>query len=137
MAQYRGRSTFIDVIIIGRMKTRVLIIPVILAVIITVPLVRVARSEALFTPYPDIDTVYVDGSTKADLLRVRPGMTKGQVLRLLGQPFRPLLNSGAWECWPYSRDGRIWPIADFAWVFVRVCFVENRVAGVYSDVITD
>ncbi|MBI2025730.1 hypothetical protein HYT04_03015 [Candidatus Kaiserbacteria bacterium] len=80
-----------------------------------------------FFPYPDIDTVYTREFSYANFAKVKLGMSKGQVRQLLGPSFKPIYPGN--ECWPYSKDGKLWPVADFAWVAIRVCFQEGRVVA--------
>jgi hypothetical protein len=107
------------------------IITVILNVLIT------TRLELYFFPYPDIDTIYTRDFTYDKFVLVQSGMSKDQVRQLLGSPFTPFSHDYRTECWPYSQDGRLWPVADFAWVFVRVCFKDGKVFGTYESVIGD
>jgi outer membrane protein assembly factor BamE (lipoprotein component of BamABCDE complex) len=108
---------------------------VIMAVILTVLIVLMTRSELYFLPYPDIDTIYTREFTYDKFAMVQSGMSKDQVRQLLGSPFMPFSHDDRTECWGYSQDGRLGQVADFAWIFVRVCFKDDKVLGAYKSVI--
>lgn len=117
------------------MKRFILFVTITLVILMI--LLVLSRSERYFFLYPDIDTVYASGFSYAKFSKIQVGMSKEQVRQLLGSPFIPFSHDNRTECWPYSQDGRLWPVGDFAWIFVRVCFEDGMVAGTYRDVFGD
>lgn len=83
--------------------------------------------------YPAIDTRFAPGYGEAAFAAVQPGMTKVEVLQLLGPP----LNAQRDQAWAYSEDGAC-PWWDFAWLARSVQFdaqgrvVETRAAVHYD-----
>jgi hypothetical protein len=117
-------------------RTSLIIIAIILAVLIVI----FTRLELYFPLYPDIDTIYTREFTHEKFAAVKPGMSKNQVRLLLGAPFTPIPyvpHDDRNECWPYSRDGKLGLLGDFAWVFVRVCFKDGKVDGAFKSVFSD
>ena len=115
--------------------TRLVFILILLA--ITVSYIALIKSETYFFPYPDTDTVYADGFSYAKFSQIEVSMSHQQVRQLLGPPFLPFHLDDARECWPYSRDGKLWPVADFAWVAVGVCFEGGKVTSTYRTVFSN
>lgn len=73
-----------------------------------------AHAELYFPPDPAIDTVFAPGYSDAQFDVVTTGMTRAEVVRLLGQPLEtfpvtqawyPFLKVGAVEGWAFSHDG--------------------------------
>lgn len=82
-----------------------------------------AGPEGYFLLYPAIDTRFAPGYSEANFRKVQPGMSKDEVLQLLGQPF----NDVAHQAWIYSEDGAF-PFWDFAWLARGINFdSEGRV----------
>lgn len=82
-----------------------------------------AGPEGYFILYPAIDTRFAPGYSEANFRKVQPGMSKDEVLQLLGQPF----NDVAHQAWIYSEDGAF-PFWDFAWLARGINFdSEGRV----------
>jgi Small protein A (tmRNA-binding) len=104
---------------------------IIMPIIFIIALFMFARSETYFYPYPDIDTIYTEAFSYEKFAQVRAGMTKEQVQNLLGSPISSF--NTIYECWSYSKDGKLAPIADFAWIDVGVCFENDKVIETYRD----
>ena len=90
--------------------------------------------ESYFYLYPAIDTRFAPGYSETAFEKVKVGMTKDEVLSLLGPPFDP--GTVGQNRWHYSQDGAcFW--ADWAWLSRAVLFKDDRVvekiARVYYD----
>lgn len=82
-----------------------------------------AGPEGYFLLYPAIDTRFAAGYSEANFRKVQPGMSKDEVLALLGPPLNDVSHQG----WSYSEDGAF-PFWDFAWLARGVNFdSEGRV----------
>jgi hypothetical protein len=92
-----------------------------------------AHAELYFPLDPAIDTVFAPGYTEEQFDVVTTGMTKAEVVRLVGQPldtfrvtqaWHPFLKVGAVEGWAFSHDGACkW--GDFAWLGRYVYFNDQ------------
>jgi outer membrane protein assembly factor BamE (lipoprotein component of BamABCDE complex) len=90
--------------------------------------------ESYFFLYPSIDTRFAPGYSEGGFERVKVGMTKAEVLSLLGPPFDP--GTVGQSSWHYTQDGKcFW--ADWAWLDRTVVFRDERVvekiARIYYD----
>ena len=74
--------------------------------------------------YPSIDTRYAPGFSEGKFAEVHAGMSKEEVVRLLGDPLGGI-SARESSRWSYSGDGKChW--ADWAWLGRHVVF-ENEV----------
>ena len=74
---------------------------------------------------PSIDTHYADGFSEKTFAQVRVGMTKEQVLELLGAPLGDP-SAQANSQWNFTRDGKCsW--TDWAWLGRTIVFKDGRV----------
>lgn len=91
--------------------------------------------EGYFPLYPHIDTQFADRFSEANWRRVSTGMTKDEVLRLLGQPLSD--TNASTSIWSFSRDAKCtW--GDFAWQSKVVVFspdgvVTGKIDRWYND----
>jgi hypothetical protein len=92
------------------------------------------ESYVPFAPY--IDTQFAPGFSLETYEQVKPGMMDSEVAALIGDPRRyfqfwndyiPIENKGMVyaSCWVYSDDNAF-PLWDFAWIRIEVCFDEER-----------
>jgi outer membrane protein assembly factor BamE (lipoprotein component of BamABCDE complex) len=82
--------------------------------------------------YPGIDTHYTQGFSQRKFAKVQPGMTKAEVLNLLGEPIGGP-EAVASSHWSYTRDGKCrW--ADWAWLGREIVFADDRVVEAISRV---
>ena len=94
--------------------------------------------------WPGIDTKYAPNYNERSFGRVEVGMTKDQVLALLGPPLdthgfyrsHPAYKASGDEVWSYTSDGAA-PWGDWAWLSREVIFrgdsVVQRVNWTYYD----
>jgi len=82
--------------------------------------------EAYCVFWPSIDTVYSKGFSEKAFSQVSPGMSKADVLQLLGEPLGIDEHHDRDETWWYSNDGRCW-FGDFAWLGRSVTFTNSVV----------
>lgn len=91
--------------------------------------------ESYCVLYPGIDTRYATGFSEEKFARIRPGMTRSEVIHLVGEPLGApgtLLASR----WSYTQDGKCrW--ADWAWLGREVHFEGDRVKETVSRVYYD
>jgi hypothetical protein len=93
-----------------------------------------SNSEAYCFFWPGIDTRYASDYSERSFGRVEVGMTKDQVVELLGAPVRahgfwrshPAYKESGDEVWSYTGDGAA-PWGDWAWLSREVIFRGNRV----------
>lgn len=82
-----------------------------------------ASNHFIFDPY--IDTIFSEGFSEEKFHQVNSGMSKDEVLALLGEP----LSRDYWgnnpKCWQYSTDGKVWPYADFSYYLFQICFNDR------------
>lgn len=95
--------------------------------------------ERHYDPDPYIDTVFTDSFSWDSFNRVKIGMSREEVLKLLGEPFRKnapgvrQIAHGTYrgtkeECWEYSHDGKMeW--GDKSWYSAMICFYGEKVSG--------
>lgn len=106
--------------------------------------------EGYYFPYPSIDTRYAPGYSERNFRKVVRGMTKEEVLELLGPPLgncmlqpqfminvRSPSMANKYALWEYTCDNAF-PLADFAWLSRRVEFgrygrVTNTSSRIYYD----
>lgn len=81
-----------------------------------------SRSEAKFIFYPEIDTIFASGYSKDKFDAVQVGTPQELVVQMLGEPF-----SKNGSCWQYSKDGKLWPYADFSYFLYQICFTKNGI----------
>ena len=92
-------------------------------------------TESYCVIYPSIDTRYAAGFSERKFAEIRVGMTKEEVLRILGAPMHGM-HSGTSGKWSYTQDGKcFW--ADWAWLGREIVFVDNRVVEKVSRVYND
>ncbi len=86
-------------------------------------------TESEFILNPLIDTRLPPGFTTTKFKSIQPGMTKGEVLKILPPP-EYLLNDGSWG---YGNDGAA-PFGDFAWFNFLIYFdQEGKVSKIQSQ----
>ncbi len=68
--------------------------------------------------------------------KITVGMTKDDVIDLLGEPLSKDVAGSGVERGTYSRDGRF-PLIDFAWLGRHLEFMSDRVSGVEARVYYD
>jgi hypothetical protein len=104
-----------------------------------------ANTESYFLPYPAIDTRFPPKFSQRKFERVTQGMTRAEVLELLGEPSEinsfsvsefqsqiksygsPLTSSSNESrlpdsTWSYGTDGGCWNLCDSAWLKYEVNF---------------
>jgi len=82
--------------------------------------------------FPSIDTRYAEGFSEKAFAQVRVGMTKGEVLSLLGAPLGDAFAQASSQ-WTFSQDGKCtW--ADWAWLGRTIVFRDDRVVEKISRV---
>jgi len=87
------------------------------------------QSELRFIFYPEIDTIFAPGFSQQKFSQIEAGMTKQEILDILGEPLNIMGEHPALVCWQYSTDGKLWPYADFSYFLYQVCFQNNLVAS--------
>lgn len=90
-----------------------------------------SRSEQTFILNPYIDTVFAKDFTWEKFENVKTGMTKEEVINVIGQPLtkRVMDYPDPNECWQYSSDSKLYPIADFSWFSVQVCYTNEKLSS--------
>lgn len=79
-------------------------------------------TESVFVLNPLIDTVLPEGFSAEKFEKVKPGMTKAEVLRLVPKPLE-----GSDQFWSYGNDGAA-PFGDYAWFLFEIEFdADGRV----------
>ena len=85
--------------------------------------------------YPEIDTVFSQGFSKAGFDKIQVGMTADEVVGLVGDPFGkyPDKHNPDMEVWWFSHDGALgrWGVrwGDKAWFSYEVTFTNNYVSA--------
>lgn len=112
--------------------------------------------EQYFTPAPAIGTTFAKGYDEARFDQIQPGMSRDEVIALLGDPLEKMtlvgggmmvaleqgerntsMPAGSAEMWSYSQDGGI-GIWDFAWLGRYVYFDDaGKVTGTLEWVYYD
>ena len=67
--------------------------------------------ESIFSLDPEIDTLFTENFSKENYVKIKTGMTKDEVLRLLGKPFEEQLYASGGACLQESQS--IFSIGDF------------------------
>lgn len=91
--------------------------------------------ESYCVIWPSIDTRYAPDFSERRFARVEVGMTREQVVGLIGQPLgtgryysgHPAYKTAGDEVWTYTGDGAAW-WGDWAWLSRQVIFRDGRVA---------
>jgi outer membrane protein assembly factor BamE (lipoprotein component of BamABCDE complex) len=114
------------------MKIVRILLGVILAVFACLSAYLFVGLESYCVIYPSIDTRYAPGFSEPKFAQVKIGMTREEVLKLLGPP----LGATSSNRWSYTQDGKCrW--ADWAWLGREVIFrddhVVEKVARVWYD----
>lgn len=100
--------------------------------------------ETYFIPYPSIDTRYADGYRHRAFSSIDVGMSKAQVISILGAPLFEFIEHAeeGQNCtedqvrYVYSTDGKCtW--ADFAWLQRNVVFTNGIVCRIEKSIIFD
>jgi outer membrane protein assembly factor BamE (lipoprotein component of BamABCDE complex) len=85
--------------------------------------------------YPGIDTCYAPAFSERKFAQVLIGMSKEEVIRLLGEPYHKSVGRDSVR-WFYTQDGKcFW--ADWAWLGREIVFKEERVAERISRIYHD
>jgi outer membrane protein assembly factor BamE (lipoprotein component of BamABCDE complex) len=91
--------------------------------------------ESYCVLYPSIDTRYASGFTESNFEKVQVGMTKDEVVSLLGDPLGGI-SVRSRSRWSYTQDGNCrW--ADWAWFGREVVFRDDRVVEKVSCIYYD
>jgi hypothetical protein len=98
---------------------------------------RFIPPESYFVLYPSIDTEYAPDYTEEKFDEIQIGMSKDEVINMLGEPFIEdstknldgvdlgfRYPDGTTEIWSYTGDGACW-FADLAWLGRWVYFDKN------------
>ena len=106
----------------NRVKTigLIIIIFIVAVLLLMIGLLAYVGPEGYFFPYPAIDTQFTAGYSEEGFQQIRPGMTKQEVLNLIGPP----INSTTHPHWKYSDDNAF-PFWDFAWLVRGVTFDDD------------
>lgn len=81
--------------------------------------------------YPEIDTVFSPGFSKAGFDKAQVGMTADEVVGLVGDPFGkfPDKHNLDMEVWWFSHDGALGRWGDKAWFSYEIAFTNNHVSA--------
>jgi len=85
--------------------------------------------------YPSIDTRYASGFSEHKFAQVHAGMSMGEVITLLGEPYHKGFGRNYVQ-WSYTQDGKCsW--ADWAWLGREIVFKDGRVVERISRIYYD
>lgn len=100
--------------------------------------VKACFLEDYFPLCPSIDTVFASGYSEANFDLVVKGMTREEVVNLLGRPFTIQKYSDRKIRYDFSHDGACaWLGCDFAWLGRSVFFEDGVVVGIEKEVFFD
>lgn len=110
-----------------------LLVVMLTAVVVSLGYLLVPEAYCFFNP--SIDTHYTAGFSERKFAEVRAGMTREEVIALLGEPFGGSAERAS-SRWSYTRDGKCtWK--DWAWLGREIVFVNDRVGEKISRVYYD
>lgn len=81
--------------------------------------------------YPEIDTVFSPGFSKAGFDKIQVGMSADEVAGLVGDPLWivPDERNPDTEVWRFSDDGALGRWGDKAWFSYEITFTNNHVSA--------
>ncbi len=87
------------------------------------------RSESYFPLYPTLDTQLPPGFSERNFELITPGITKADVIKLLGEPDIKYASSPRMKAtleapsrWIYGNDGGCRGLCDMAWIMYEINF---------------
>jgi hypothetical protein len=111
-------------------KTKKIVLSILFVITLPMTLLSYTPPEGIFPFNPDIDTKYTPGYSEAKFKQIIAGMTKNDVLSILGEPFSKSKVDWDWanvdNIWLFTSDGACsW--SDFAWKRKQVHFKDDIV----------